>query len=133
MTFACLFILVIPNPILITQGLVAGWRARGASQKALWPCRNWAGTDPPHCWLASVGSEGEQAGDASLGGHRERFWSRWSQLTVWEVDPPVGKRRNCRYIWDMQDSCEPAMFSSGTTSLKLSGKVQNVSWAGVML
>lgn len=52
---------------------------------------------------------------------------------VWEVDLPVGEEGNCRYIWDVQESGEPVFFSSETASLELSGKVWNISWAGVLL
>lgn len=50
-----------------------------------------------------------------------------------EVDPLVREEGNCRYIWDVQVSGEPVFFSSETASLELSGKVWNISWAGVLL
>lgn len=53
----------------ITKGLVA-LQKLGCLSPQSW---HTGGTDPPHCWLASVGSEGEQAGGASLGGHRWGF------------------------------------------------------------
>lgn len=65
---------------------------------------------PTSLLAGSVSSEGEQAGEVTLGGHRWGFWSRRSQLTVWEVDPPLGRRGICRYIWDVQDSSDDVFF-----------------------